>query len=607
LSERRQILTLVGITLIIGVAAVTLIGILPSSAGGGDAVVEEYSATFYPDGRLEEKYTYTISERRFRFLFRVWEAPLTWEPSDSPYIEPLEIVPAPGAVGYFKDNRGFVQVDEAHSGDRSIINAIDSLALENEVGSYNPSYYNPGSYVVRYLFDIHPSLEYDDDIGHLNLMLANDHIPYRRVVLTFEEAGYIERLYVRPPTFTVSEEGDRIVVEGRSGEDELIEVEMLIDLDALDTLGGFPQQVENVRTKTINANRVTNLQYSAALALGYGTRVIVLVMPLLLYAAYQIYGREKEYTVPRYLSFVPNAARKPWVVNQIFKGRALDYDDEGFYATILDLHLKKKIEITTKPGGLLIEILDDSVADAYERQVMTFLKILARNGVVDTDRIADYTEMIKSGDAPFGSTPMRLKGRLVYLTTHVDDRMASKFILRGRRRLYPLMALTFLVLIATITMVAITPFEIPALGGALLLSFVPLIQMAVAMVFPQELFGRWKGEGYREKLEWDAFRNHLSDLSQMRKYAPEDISMWGEWLVYGTALGVGDSVVRAMSELDINIPEATYIRRMPIFFHPFVVASQPSRTRGGKAFGGGRVGGRFGGGGGVGGGGAGVR
>jgi len=237
LTERRQILTLVGITLIIGVAAVSLMGTLPSSAGGGEAVVEEYSATFYPDGRLEEEYTYTISERRFRFLFRVWEAPLTSEPSDFPYIEPLMIVPAPGAVGYFKDNRGFVHVDEAHSDDRSVINAIDSLALENEVGSFNPSYYDPGSYVVRYLFDVHPPLEYDDDTGHLNLMLASEHIPYRRVVLTFEEAGYIERLYVHPPTFTVSEEGDRIVVEGRSGEDELIEVEMLIDLDALEALG----------------------------------------------------------------------------------------------------------------------------------------------------------------------------------------------------------------------------------------------------------------------------------------------------------------------------------------------------------------------------------
>jgi len=112
-------------------------------------------------------------------------------------------------------------------------------------------------------------------------------------------------------------------------------------------------------------------------------------MPALLYAAYHIFGREKEYTVPRYLSFVPNADRKPWVVNQIFKGQALDYDDEGFYATLLDLHLKKKIEITTKPGGLLIEILDDSVEDAYEGQVMAFLRTMARNGVVDTDRRQD--------------------------------------------------------------------------------------------------------------------------------------------------------------------------------------------------------------------------
>ena len=39
MSEQRQILTLVGITLIIGAAAVALIGYLPSLSGEGDAVV----------------------------------------------------------------------------------------------------------------------------------------------------------------------------------------------------------------------------------------------------------------------------------------------------------------------------------------------------------------------------------------------------------------------------------------------------------------------------------------------------------------------------------------------------------------------------------------
>jgi uncharacterized membrane protein len=70
--------------------------------------------------------------------------------------------------------------------------------------------------------------------------------------------------------------------------------------------------------------------------------------------------------------------------------------------------------------------------------------------------------------------------------------------------------------------------------------------------------------------------------------------MWGEWLVYGTALGVGDSVVRALEVLEIDFPPARILSAMPVCFHPFVVASAPSS--GGGRVSGGRSGGGFGGG-----------
>lgn len=595
MSEQRQVLTLVGITFFIGLAVVAVIGYLPS-LGDGDAVVEVYMATFYPDGTLVEEYEYLIRAERFRFLFRIWGAPLSVEPIDIPYIQPLEVDAASGAVGYFKDYKGSVFVVEPYSDQGKIVGDIRRLAESNEVGSYNPDMYGPGSYKVRYVFDVHPPLEYDDDVGHLNLKLASEHMEYRFVKLIFEDTGYIEKLYPHPPTFKVVEQGDSIVVRGRSGEDELIEVEMLLDTDALQALGGFPRKVDDVRAKTVNANRATSLKYYAALSLSYGTRGLALLMPALLYVAYHIYGREKDYTVPRYLSYVPNKQRKPWVVNQIFKRGALDYDDDGFYATLLDLHMRKKIRITTKPGGLLIEIIDDVVDDRYERRVMGFLQMLAVDGVVDTDRIAALTENLKSGAFEGEPLALRLRSLLVRLTTEVDEGVASEFIVRGRRRVIPFVVVALLLLAASISLIVTMSFARFVLVKAVFMSFVPIIQSGIALMFPSTLFGKWKGDAYREKLEWDAFTRHLSDLSQMRRYAPEDISIWGEWLVYGTTLGVGDRVVQAMRELDIDIPEVRYVGMMPVYFHPFVVASAPSR---------GRVAG--GGGGGFGGGGAGVR
>jgi uncharacterized membrane protein len=83
--------------------------------------------------------------------------------------------------------------------------------------------------------------------------------------------------------------------------------------------------------------------------------------------------------------------------------------------------------------------------------------------------------------------------------------------------------------------------------------------------------------------------------------------MWGEWLVYGTALGVGDAVVRALRVLEIDLPEARYMRAMPIYFYPFVVASTRRVSSSGGRVSGSFGGGGFGAGGGFGGGGGGVR
>jgi len=80
------------------------------------------------------------------------------------------------------------------------------------------------------------------------------------------------------------------------------------------------------------------------------------------------------------------------------------------------------------------------------------------------------------------------------------------------------------------------------------------------------------------------------------RYAPQDISIWDEWLNYGTALGIGDKVVKAMNELNISLREASIAAEMPRAFTP-IMAITSTRAGGGG-------GGGFGAGGGFGGGGA---
>jgi len=112
-----------------------------------------------------------------------------------------------------------------------------------------------------------------------------------------------------------------------------------------------------------------------------------------------------------------------------------------------------------------------------------------------------------------------------------------------------------------------------------LLSLVLVIQVMVAMAFPSTLIGRWRGNTYEERCKWDAFRAYLQDFALIQQYAPRDLSMWGDWLVYGTALGVGDRVIEAMRDLKMQIPEAGITPALKTGFTP--IAHYSHHTTGG--------------------------
>ena len=92
----------------------------------------------------------------------------------------------------------------------------------------------------------------------------------------------------------------------------------------------------------------------------------------------------------------------------------------------------------------------------------------------------------------------------------------------------------------------------------------------------------------------------------IQKYTTNDLHMWKEWLVYGTALGAGEKVTEAMSDLNISIPEAVAIHSMHSIIDHAYSSSTPLSSGSGHG-GGGRGGGGFGRGGGGGGGGGGAR
>ncbi len=591
MGEIKQLSTLLMLTILVGIAGLALAHYVPAVLFmSGDVVVEEYHATLYLNGTLVEEYLYNIRvSNKYRMLYRLWEAPVSLENLSYPYIEVLGMEFPEGSVGYVKDYLGNVWAS-------SYPEVINSLAEFNEVGCFNPSRFEAGKYRIKYVFRLHPPIEYDGHLCHLNLKFADEHLPYLKVVIEVENRDFIRGVYPHPPSLKVIN-GDFLVLQGSSGRDELLEVELLLKPEILDFLEGFIENSENVEQATIQANMFNSIQYLFLETFRIAVKILVLAFPLILLFLYLRHGREKSFVVPKYLSYVPNRERRPWIVNLVFKSDALDFDENGFYATLLDLHRRGKIQITPKENGLIIRILDSNVEDYYERRVLKLLRKLSFRGILDTDSLDILMEEFKRNRRELSSLIRDVR----YVTRRPSFKVASKFMVSGRRRVGMLMVPSAILLLISILLFLTLPYMILISLDTLLTSIVLLIQSTVSTAAPSTLFGRWKGSAYKEKLEWDSFRRFLSDLAMIRRYAPQDLSIWGEWLVYGTSLGVGDKVVEAMKELKIPMIEANIAANMPLFFRPVIAIAPPSGKRGG------RVGGGFGAGGGFGGGGAGAR
>ena len=120
--------------------------------------------------------------------------------------------------------------------------------------------------------------------------------------------------------------------------------------------------------------------------------------------------------------------------------------------------------------------------------------------------------------------------------------------------------------------------------------------------FPSTLFfGHWKGEGYRERLEWKAFAHFLSDLAMLRKLLagrPLDVGRVAELTARPSASATRSP--RPCAKGEIQLPEEVAgpmnLNRASV---PLLFFASPVQSGGGGFGGGGFGGGGFGGGGGL--------
>ncbi len=309
-SELRLVAILVVATLVLGIVSIYLAPAIFAQDRSGDTV-ESYTVTLHSDGTLDETFVYNIVARDTRFLFRYWEEAvytLGGSTTINPHLEVISITGPPDTTTYLKNDVGQVTL---YSG--SDIYTIQDLAYMNEVGAYNPNYYQPGKYTVSYKYKLSLPVDTDGSYDHLNLQFANQHITYGSVKIVIEDADKTAAIYQHPPSLQLSRSGNEAIITGNSAENELLEVEMLAQTaNSPWRTWAMIYHETNTKTGTEAANQAYSTQYWTAYSVNIAGKAAVVLVPLLIFGLWYRFGREEDAVVPSYLSTVPNPERKPW-------------------------------------------------------------------------------------------------------------------------------------------------------------------------------------------------------------------------------------------------------------------------------------------------------
>lgn len=518
----------------------------------------DYTAEINIDNQIyiNEKYFDYLQTEKYRRLFRKWNSPITYEGKlNRPFIK-IEKVYGDGE-SYVKDWKGKIYGNLR----KSSLKVIETMAGKNEAGIVNPDFFKKGNYLFLVNYKIFPPVEKNKEIMHLNLKLADYHVPYREVIIKIKDKNKkIQKIYPHIPNFSLEKIGKSYIIKGNAPENSIVEIEMLLNPF---NINGFTTSLKNIKNFTEDVNKHLFLIRETAKIIQHILFIFVILFPFLFIIYYLKFGSEKEFTVPEFLSFIPNKNRRPYLVNLVFNGDSFNGDENAFFSTLLDLQKKGKIKIETN-GDLSIKIIDTNVSDSYEKKVMDFLQKNSTNingenyffsynikSKIDRYKLSKNIAGLKS-----------IKSEIEMLMKYKSPDISQQFVENKGKNIFTIFGFLFFLITIGLGVIISTSgwvvYSVVDLYPLFILSITLSTQILVIILTPTQFLGRWKKEFYKEKLQWNGFKNFLSDMAMIKKYSPKDLSIWKEWLIYGTALGVAKEVEKAMNDLKISIPEIKY-------------------------------------------------
>lgn len=284
------------------------------------------------------------------------------------------------------------------------------------------------------------------------------------------------------------------------------------------------------------------------------------------------YPKQKPETNYEYYRELPDETATPTEASFIFNSNLLIEFPKIFSAIILDLALKKYIEI--KPDKKTIEItLLDKEKESLEQdelKVLELLETVSKDKRLTMKQLEKYIEIRPNKLETLKFDFEKIAKKQAEKKQIFDSKLSEK----STKYMLGTVGYIFAIIINVSILIAFGLSISSSQAGEHLFKYILMftminfaiitINMTMTSILSHRLIG-FTQKGINEQNKWKAFKKYMEDFSLLNEKEVPQLVLWEKYLVYATAFGIAGKVLKQLKVKYAELSDSSYVNDMVLF------------------------------------------
>lgn len=290
------------------------------------------------------------------------------------------------------------------------------------------------------------------------------------------------------------------------------------------------------------------LRHKTGNAIQYTLYALAAYLIYLFYSLFKKHGEEHFVARESIYYREPPSDLRPALAGMLYTFQ--NYNEKFLQATILDLIRRKWIAYEEIPGNIFTKDYQLGKLPNQSDTLNEYETILMEKILFDKKEV----ETIKGLKTKFNGSRTTYYYAFQEFTNQVKTDVKEKGFFDTKSSSISTSILVWGILLCGISFVfgislSTYFFESPKIG------YLILFPVGLLFIFGSFSLKRRTQVGREEFSKWKAFRDFMSDFSNLKEYGPKSLIIWERFLVYATAFGIASVVLKAIKVIAPTLPD----------------------------------------------------